>query len=513
MADELDPILEARLRGALHGEADALPFTLRADTLRRVQTERRRARNMQRLSLMSAAAVVVVAVAGVFLTMNLRNNANVATSPSPSASVAPSAAASASASASIAPPPSPSSNVPAGLPGDAELLAFAPGSVELGRAQSDASAGPGSTTITGVANRTSVAIIAACVGDGPLEASQVNESGAETPLGEIGTGACDGKPGMLAWNPDQPSSHMPSVKVNFPGATSWVAILVDRSRVPQDETASPIPSDSLPSLNEMLGSTGGFGTEVASKEHAATDTPSSTAFGDIRVASALGVLVTCSGSGVQLSAGDAAGSSKTPMGDVICDGTVQALTWTRAQGPSSAETVWVDAQAGAAWRAVAFDASKALAPTTHTQPAVACGKADLKAKTPPTSALYQNGKPVATFSYFTSSWPGGSSDGVPSAPDKAIEVTGDPLVLRLSGDVCASAWTVSYGVPADGAPGMSSVGLLAIQQPEKGADNSTSKNRENRIDLARLPSGDWLIEIFISFPDGDGAAMTWVHVP
>jgi hypothetical protein len=82
MADELDPVLEARLRGVLREEAQSIPFTLRADTVRRVATERKRARNTQRLALMSAAAVVVLAVAGVALTLNLRNSSSVASTPS-----------------------------------------------------------------------------------------------------------------------------------------------------------------------------------------------------------------------------------------------------------------------------------------------------------------------------------------------------------------------------------------------------------------------------------------------
>ena len=86
MADELDPILEARLRGALHSEADAVPFTLRADTVRKVGAERARARRAQRFTwFAAAAAVIALAVGSVALTLALRAPGNVAASPAASA--------------------------------------------------------------------------------------------------------------------------------------------------------------------------------------------------------------------------------------------------------------------------------------------------------------------------------------------------------------------------------------------------------------------------------------------
>ncbi|MFN8629776.1 MAG: hypothetical protein U0838_05450 [Chloroflexota bacterium] len=363
MADELDPILEARLRGALRADADAVPFTLRADTLRRVQAERRRARNMQRLSLMSAAAVVVVAVAGVFLTLNLRNSSNVATSPSPSASAAPTI----SASPSTSPSPSPVASTPAGLPSDDQLLTAAkPGSVRVARSAGAA----GTFMMTGLAHRVAPAMSWACTGSGTITISLVNDQGAESELAGSNAGGvgCDGTPTVIDW----PTTHDPgeatSLKITA-ADVSWVAMLLDTSRVPADEAASPLPSSELPARGDLQGGMAGFGDLVASAERHASDAEAPGSFGDVRVPSAVGILFTCSGHGAAISIAN--GSGATALGDAVCDGTVQAFTWTRSSSLADGSEVLVDAQPGTAWRAAAFDNSRNAAPT-HPTPAAAC---------------------------------------------------------------------------------------------------------------------------------------------
>jgi hypothetical protein len=67
MADELDPRLEARLRDALHHEADALPFTLTMSDLEATRRERRSVVARLRLpgSILAAAAAIVILVVAV----------------------------------------------------------------------------------------------------------------------------------------------------------------------------------------------------------------------------------------------------------------------------------------------------------------------------------------------------------------------------------------------------------------------------------------------------------------
>ena len=67
MADELDPRLEARLREALHREADTLAFALRVEDLERAHRERGSTRTRLHIpvSLLAAAAAIVILVVGV----------------------------------------------------------------------------------------------------------------------------------------------------------------------------------------------------------------------------------------------------------------------------------------------------------------------------------------------------------------------------------------------------------------------------------------------------------------
>jgi hypothetical protein len=67
MADEFDPRLEARLRDALHHEADNLPFTLRAEDVEPARRVGGSTRTRMRIpvSLIAAAAAIVILVVGV----------------------------------------------------------------------------------------------------------------------------------------------------------------------------------------------------------------------------------------------------------------------------------------------------------------------------------------------------------------------------------------------------------------------------------------------------------------
>ncbi len=81
MADELDPILEARLRAALQGEADALPFTPRAAELKRSAANRRLARRSRWIALVAVAASVIVVLGGAAILSSVRPEGDVAATP------------------------------------------------------------------------------------------------------------------------------------------------------------------------------------------------------------------------------------------------------------------------------------------------------------------------------------------------------------------------------------------------------------------------------------------------
>ena len=393
------------------------------------------------------------------------------------------------------PAPTPSSNPSpqAGLPADSELLAFAsPAAVEVGNAS-----GTGqqtSATISGIAHRVSLAIVTACAGGDTATIALVNDQGVETPLGEMGPGVCDGKPAMYAWASTDGPTGATSVKVSYPAGTTWTAILVDTSRVRQDPGGSPLPAGQLPSVSDIENAAGNLGITVASAQQ--TDgTGGTTAFADFPVAGAVQVRLACVGSGATSVGIANTGGTQDDLGQAICDGTVQSFTWIRSAGVSDATDARISSPAGVTWSAVVSDATGSLAPSAHTTPAVACGTPDLTTKSPPKATLYQGTKAIGTVSAFTTDWSGAASDGIPTTPATAFGASSAPLTIRIAGDVCATSWVVRYA--AAGAPGdvlESFVGMLANQQPEAGADVTTTKNRENRIDLAALPSGDWVLE-------------------
>jgi hypothetical protein len=59
---------------------------------------------------------------------------------------------------------------------------------------------------------------------------------------------------------------------------------------------------------------------------------------------------------------------------------------------------------------------------------------------------------------------------------------------------------------------MDPAGLLAIQQPTVGS-TSMAGSLENRIGLASLPPGDWMLMVGLQFgTTGDGGGVMSVHV-
>ncbi len=64
-----------------------------------------------------------------------------------------------------------------------------------------------------------------------------------------------------------------------------------------------------------------------------------------------------------------------------------------------------------------------------------------------------------------------------------------------------------YGAASSSGIGIDPFGALALT----GRYPGTAANRENRIDLASLPPGDWVISIDLGFADGSGIGLIRVH--
>jgi hypothetical protein len=130
-----DVQLEDRLRRALRGEADTLPFTLTPDVLEIRLAARRRAAFNQRLAILVAAGLAVVAV-GVGAVLLNREDDAVVVPPNPSASpiASPSPLPSGSTPPSVEPSPEPSFELPPsptprpdgalGAPNDAVIVTY-----------------------------------------------------------------------------------------------------------------------------------------------------------------------------------------------------------------------------------------------------------------------------------------------------------------------------------------------------------------------------------------------------
>ena len=225
MAEQLDPILETRLRAALRDEADAVPFTLRAGELERLAGQRRRAQRAQGLSVLAMAAVVVVAVAGVAAMANLR-----ATGP-----VAPGKLA--------------------GLASYDQLVAAGGGAPEVLRAESDAIAGDGQWQYGLPTGGGSLKVVVACLG-GPLSLATASEGAAGTGLGSV---ACSGAATTVSVGTDPAiaAASSPSIRLNAPGGTAWRMIVFSTtaSASPAGPPPTVGPSDAiwtLPSYAELM---------------------------------------------------------------------------------------------------------------------------------------------------------------------------------------------------------------------------------------------------------------------
>lgn len=514
MAEELDLVLESRLRDALHREAEALPFTLSAEAVQRAAIERRRAARSHMVSMFAAAAVVIAAVVGAVALSGPRTNTNVAT---PSTLQSP--AASQLAPSQTAPAPA-SPSAAGRLPGSAALLGAAgQGAVLLDSQAGDAAQHDQIVAFGSAAHRGSLEIVVACTGGDSvavaISASEIPASdpgGSDSPFSSRAD--CDGAPHLSArwdgWNSLILNSGA-NAAISVPAGIAYRAILVDTSAMAADGEQDPV-IDGLPTLAHLSAARSDVGTIIATQRLAvSTGGGAEATAADIRVSSAIRAVIACKGgtldvaaTGVHQTADGVTTTDGAVMGTVSCDGTMQAFDWSRADGPGDAASVVVNASAGTSWGIVVWDMSA----NAHPNPAVPCGSTSAR-KTAPGATLYQAGRAVGPAGkYWTSRWGGVVDDGVPVVPATALDVVaGVPLELRIDGDACAGNWTVLYGTPGADGMGVDPVGALAIV----GEAATTVPNRENRIALASLPAGDWVVQVSLNLDRGYGTSLVRVH--
>jgi len=416
-----------------------------------------------------------------------------------------------SAAATPSASPLPSSSTGAGLPGPDALLASLPaGALQVGDASRGTATLDQTVVLTDTGHRTSLAVAAVCSGGGSFSVDKASNTSEGQELSAMD---CDGAIHWVTWS-GADAQNYPSVQLHMGAGMTWSAIVADVSRVPRDPAASPAPAGQLPTVAEVAASGSNLGVNVATQQDTDGSDWTSASFGDIHTAGAVQVRLACLGNGGASLAVSNASDTRDELGRAICDGTVQSFTWIRSGGLADANRAVVTSDPGVTWSAVVSDATASLVSTTHTTPAVACGTPNLKTSSPPVAALYQGTTKIGAIGYFTSGWGTTSVDGVPTTTDKANEATSAPFTLRIAGDVCATSWVVKYGsLGKVGDVVTTNEGVLANQQPEAGADWTTTKNRENRIDIAGLPSGDWMVEVDLTFVNGSASGVIRVHVP
>ena len=313
MAEQLDPILETRLRAVLHDEADAVPFTLRAGELDRLAGQRRRARRTQRLSMLAMAAVVVVAIVSVAAVANLRSSGPVA------------------------------SGKLAALPSYERLVAAGGGAPEVVRAESDAIALDGQWQYGLTQGTSALQVVVACSG-GPILVSTARE---DTPGHEVASVACSGKPVAVSIPADAAlaSATSPSVVLNAPGGTAWRMVVLVTTVGPSPAGPPQVtPSHTPPvdatglatfdALRSSLVNNMGAGVAVAlTAEHpiaVAGSTPVSIDAGQVPSAHLVLVALSCLDGSVTVALMDgttvvgSGTSACTTLGLIMLDGTTRS---------------------------------------------------------------------------------------------------------------------------------------------------------------------------------------------
>lgn len=334
MVDNLDPRLESTLRTVLRGEANALPFTLRAAALERTRSERVRARRAQRWAA-AATAVAVIVVGGAALVAALRP-AGPAASPGDNLSGLPSFERLAGAGTGGGPP----------------LL------------QLEEAAGSQAREWRYALPRGAYPFqyLVGCSGSAPVVVSLSADS---LPATEIGAVTCDGGIWRLAWDGTDEQAILSAASVSLlvqaqPG-TSWRMLVADdgSGRVVQRFDGSS-RLFRLPSFDWIVQQRSAGATEIvrgSGLNPAATGSAVATLRGT-GTATGIEVLLACVGSPVEVSfAAAGSATAAAASGPLTCDGTKQDVMWGRTAAIRSVSEVRLVVPAGTAWGAIVWDIS------------------------------------------------------------------------------------------------------------------------------------------------------------
>jgi hypothetical protein len=327
MAEQLDPRLEARLRAALHADADALPFTISGAEVRRRATVRARARSRQRLTLLSAAAAAVIAVAGVAAFNALRTQDRTA---GPGL---------------------------ADLPSYEALLTAGQGFPELARSESGAIAQDGQWQVGVPAGHGAIEVVVACSG----RDASVSTSADGAPIRIVAGVTCDGQPVFLnnAGGGAFASAASPAVVVTARAGTAFRLVVLDGSGVEPGANGAPprrADANGLATAEALLNELVQFdsGAVLLTDEHLAIE-PGTTVTtwdaGAITPSNAVHLAVTCFGPSVTIGIGD--GTTFESSTQVACDPIVSATSLPGVLGQGGTPHVMVEAAPSVRWRIAA----------------------------------------------------------------------------------------------------------------------------------------------------------------
>jgi hypothetical protein len=338
MADERDPILESRLREALHREAAAIQLTLRADEIRRVGAERRRAMRTRRLSFLAAAAVVVVAGGAIALSLSMRTPQTVAQSPSPSAATSPLASRNAASDAT----PDANGLMPYAALEDALVVNGVPNPTVQGEHPAAEPGDAGQTWTVGTVEASSqVGIAISCAGGSVTVGVVAGSQHLAPTLYQCDT-AYDliSTDGTLTGTMNGPGGPGTIVVSAMPGVR-W-RLVAGVATAPTSPTSSPRVSvepsalAGLPTSAELLATAGQGAVQLQSLEGDAAPQDQVVTFGPVPHRGALAVVVACYGGdsvGVAINtevlpSTDPGGSDSLFSGRAPCYGTPQSpIPW------------------------------------------------------------------------------------------------------------------------------------------------------------------------------------------
>ena len=335
MADELDQRLEARLRAALHTEADVLPLLVGAHDIELARQRNRRRRYALPASLFGMAAVVaiLVIVAGAWrLSLSI-----VATSPATSAG-----------------------------PSQRELASYVDLEAMLREtAPSMPVVASGEQPASGEAATGTVTVEIASIGPYDYLNFAFDCTGGEYRIAVLdgdaemfsGSGACGTHP--LVWT-DGVGSNAETNRITVAADTSVAWRLVATGSGPSISPLPTIAPTGLVSYDELAAYASST-IELLRNEGAGSSPPGPVAFGEVAGRFNLEFVLDCTGNG-EVRVSVSGGGATSDVGTYGCGGpgTILWTTLDPALIAASHASVVVDAPVGTAWRLLVYDHSSGL---------------------------------------------------------------------------------------------------------------------------------------------------------